>query len=612
MDPRKVDVNVHPAKLEVRFEDESLIYKAVYHAIKSGLEDVKPAIIHETEDVKTDVKTELEDSKTIEKIQEKEFSIEEKKNFEPKFELEEDIVQPKMRTGFTDLLKKVIRNGDSKREEFIQDNVVEAIFEERKGKKRATPDFEEFDNDEEIEKKQNKIDLEKKEDEKRTIYNSNFKFIKETYDDENMVPKKEFEESDIIFNKKIKENDLEKNNDNTKESEDKNVEKIEQNKNPEEIIKKENNIIEDVNEENESSPEKSIKFGNVSIVSETSSATMNFEEFIKEEKRLEETEVINEDFKEISKEEKIEDITKKEESINENKNSTSEIDELTEFIVKNKIDNSIEPTQILDTNKIRDKLPNIEESDTSDVSPEFAEMYKKTFGKDITKKSEEKDNIVETYNDFLYSNTNENLNVFDREDDYIPERKYRFIGIVFDSFLIIEINNEMYIIDQRLAYERIIYDRIKDNYYNEEKKDSQILLLPDIISLNKKQIAIANENIEMFERAGFGFEEFGANTLKLYAVPGLCEKLNTKQLFIDILDSLDSVSIISKEEKEEKFISTISHKSAIKSKLNLEERELIQVLNELLSLKEPFICADNKQIAIKMTKVDFERKFSRR
>ena len=83
-------------------------------------------------------------------------------------------------------------------------------------------------------------------------------------------------------------------------------------------------------------------------------------------------------------------------------------------------------------------------------------------------------------------------------------------------------------------------------------------------------------------------------------------------IFVEILDGLDSVSIISKEEKEEKFISTIAYKSAVKAKINLDDNEIADVLNQLLSLNNPFVCADNKQIAIKMSKIDFEKKFSRR
>ena len=208
--------------------------------------------------------------------------------------------------------------------------------------------------------------------------------------------------------------------------------------------------------------------------------------------------------------------------------------------------------------------------------------------------------------------SSDNLNVFDNDATYISEIKYRFVGNVFDSYFIIEMNNEMYIIDQKSAYEKIVYEKVKENYYNEVRRDSQMLLLPDIISLSKKEFLIAGENIEMFEKAGFGFEQFGENTIKLYAVPALCEKLNTKQLFIDILDGLDSVAITAKREKEEKFLSTIAYKSSIKARINLDQNEIIEIINSLLKLKNPFIGSDNRQIAIKMTKLDFEKKFSRR
>ena len=170
----------------------------------------------------------------------------------------------------------------------------------------------------------------------------------------------------------------------------------------------------------------------------------------------------------------------------------------------------------------------------------------------------------------------------------------------------------MYIIDQHAAHERIMYEKVKANYYSEEEKDSQILLLPDIITLTHKEMFIAKQNESMFEKAGFSFEEFGENTIKLTAVPSMCEKLNTKQLFLEVLDEIDTVAVTAKKEKEEKFIATVACKSAVKANKKLDEKEVGSLLQKLLSLDNPFTCPHGRPTAIKMTRYDLEKKFSRR
>ena len=181
---------------------------------------------------------------------------------------------------------------------------------------------------------------------------------------------------------------------------------------------------------------------------------------------------------------------------------------------------------------------------------------------------------------------------------------YKFLGIAFNTYIIIELKNEMYIIDQHAAHERILYEKVKENYYSGENRDEQFLLLPDVITLSHKEMIIARENVEMFSRAGFSFEEFGDNTIKLMSVPGMCEDLNTKQLFLDILDEIDTVAVTAKQEKEDKFIATVACKAAVKAKMKLDEKEVDSLMQVLLELPNPFTCPHGRPTAIKMTKYD--------
>ena len=236
----------------------------------------------------------------------------------------------------------------------------------------------------------------------------------------------------------------------------------------------------------------------------------------------------------------------------------------------------------------------------------FNEMYAKTFGK-APKEEKEKDKIEKVPVDSI-----KNISVFEQSEKYTRIPDYKYIGIIFSTYIVLEIKDEVYIIDQHAAHERIMYEKVKENFYSDSQKDSQIMLLPDIITLSHKEREIVKENTDLFKKAGFIFEEFGENTIRLIGVPSMCMDLDTKELFIQILDEIDTVAITATQEKEEKFISTIACKAAVKANMKLTKEEVDKLMEQLLILPNPFTCPHGRPTAIKMTKSDIERKFSRR
>ena len=251
------------------------------------------------------------------------------------------------------------------------------------------------------------------------------------------------------------------------------------------------------------------------------------------------------------------------------------------------------------------------EDSKPDSKLSFDEMYQKLFGtlpvkeeeKEIEKDEKEENNAVDIVKN--------NVSMF--ED--IPECKkqpYKFIGIVFNTYIIIEMDKEMYIIDQHAAHERILYEKVKKNYYSESAKDSQMLLLPDIITLTHKEMDIAKENMDMFRKAGFDLDEFGENTIRLTGVPTICVNLDNKDLFLETLDEINTVARTAKQEKEEKFIATVACKAAVKANMVLSVDEVHSLVDKMLELPNPFSCPHGRPTAIKMSKYDIERKFARK
>ena len=281
----------------------------------------------------------------------------------------------------------------------------------------------------------------------------------------------------------------------------------------------------------------------------------------------------------------------------------------------NKLDNmetkKIDIQEIQEQNKVKEQENTTNQKDNKN----FDEMYLRTFGAmpselrklaEEEKKKEEKITVKPEELEAV-----ENISIFPKEDkQQIPD--YKFIGIAFSTYIILELGKELYILDQHAAHERILYEKVKKNYYSDDQKDSQLMLLPDIINLSHKEMDIAKENMEMFEKAGFTLEEFGENTIKLSGVPNICLDLDTKELFLETLDEINTVARTAKQEKEEKFIATVACKAAVKANMALTKEEVDNLMSQLLVLPNPFTCPHGRPTAIKMTKTDIEKKFSRR
>lgn len=277
-------------------------------------------------------------------------------------------------------------------------------------------------------------------------------------------------------------------------------------------------------------------------------------------------------------------------------------DEIEENVEKNAIE------EIFAYKNNEKYVPYTMENNNTQENVDFDQMYSETFG--ISK--EEKKDEPEKITNYSLTETPTNISMFEDNEEYEQVPTYKYCGTVFSTYIIIEMGNEMYIIDQHAAHERVMYEEIKKNYYQNAEKDSQIMLLPDIITLSHKEKAIVKENIDLFKKAGFMLEEFGDNTIRLIGVPSICMDMDTKELFLEILDTIDTVAITAKQEKEDKFIATIACKAAVKANMNLTKEEVDNLMKKLLVLPNPFTCPHGRPTAIKMDKMDLEKKFNRR
>lgn len=188
---------------------------------------------------------------------------------------------------------------------------------------------------------------------------------------------------------------------------------------------------------------------------------------------------------------------------------------------------------------------------------------------------------------------------------------YKYIGNVFDTYIIIQIEDKMYIIDQHAAHERLLYEQIKEAYYSKDRQ-SQLLLIPILVKLSEKEMDTVLNNKEMFEKSGFMLEEFGDDTIKISGVPNIGYDIDYKSMFIDTIEELLGANKTEKSEKEFRFLATLACKAAVKGKMKLDTKEQISLIDQMVKLDNPFTCPHGRPTAYPISKYEIERKFLRK
>lgn len=192
------------------------------------------------------------------------------------------------------------------------------------------------------------------------------------------------------------------------------------------------------------------------------------------------------------------------------------------------------------------------------------------------------------------------------------EIRYKYIGQVFDTYIIIEIKEKMYIIDQHAAHERLLYEKFKENFYS-KSKETQMLMIPILIELKNNECEIVHNNIEYFENSGFILERFSGNSFKISGVPNIADlDLDYKSMFLDIIDEMMGSNKTEYKDKEFRFLATLACKAAVKGNMNLTTQENTKLIDDMLKLENPFTCPHGRPTAYEITKYEIERKFGRK
>lgn len=194
----------------------------------------------------------------------------------------------------------------------------------------------------------------------------------------------------------------------------------------------------------------------------------------------------------------------------------------------------------------------------------------------------------------------------------IPEiaRDYRLIGQIFKTYILIEFNDKLYIIDQHAAHEKINYEKLINAYKNNEVV-KQNIYPPIIIRLNQVKMVNVKKCIDEFDKLGFEIELFGDLDIRVSAIPYSLIDIQIKDVICEMIDELDYASNVNSVETIVDKLATTACKKSVKANMVLSELQIDNLIKDLFKLDDPFNCPHGRPTIIELSKNEFEKKFGR-
>ena len=213
---------------------------------------------------------------------------------------------------------------------------------------------------------------------------------------------------------------------------------------------------------------------------------------------------------------------------------------------------------------------------------------------------------TERYDNRKRDNEGYKVGTFERHEG--RQVDYNILGQIFDTYILVGKNDELEIYDQHIIHERILYEELKDKFYN-RKLESQQLLIPQKIEVTAVEKSIISENQEIFSEFGFDIDQFSDNEILLRAVPAFDFREDVKNVLQKLLEDLKNENEI--KDLRENIIISMSCKGAVKAgqKLDMDEmRNMVRRLHEV----GKYTCPHGRPIIVKLTKNDLDKMFGRK
>ena len=188
--------------------------------------------------------------------------------------------------------------------------------------------------------------------------------------------------------------------------------------------------------------------------------------------------------------------------------------------------------------------------------------------------------------------------------------EYKILGQIFDTYWLMEYRDKLLIIDQHAAHEKVKYERLVKQL-KEKQAASQLLSPPVILNLSGKEEIVFRQYREYFEKMGFEAEEFGTGAYAIRSVPTDLYGCDEKELFFQVLDELSEVPARGEPDVILQKLASMACKSAVKGNNSMDRKEMETLIDELLTLENPYHCPHGRPTIITMSKYEIEKKFKR-
>ena len=188
--------------------------------------------------------------------------------------------------------------------------------------------------------------------------------------------------------------------------------------------------------------------------------------------------------------------------------------------------------------------------------------------------------------------------------------KHRIIGVIFDTYWMVEFEDKLFIIDQHAAHEKVLYEKFMKQL-KEGRHYSQQLMPSIIVTLNSQEEACLKKFLDQFLSIGFEISNFGGSEYAISAVPTDLYSIDNKVLFLELLNELSEFSLKAEPDILTDRVATAACKAAVKGGNKLSFTEADHLISELLSLENPYNCPHGRPTIISMSKYELEKKFKR-
>ena len=213
---------------------------------------------------------------------------------------------------------------------------------------------------------------------------------------------------------------------------------------------------------------------------------------------------------------------------------------------------------------------------------------------------------TERYDNRERDNEGYKVGTFERHEGGHVE--YNILGQIFDTYILVGKNDELEIYDQHIIHERILYEELKDKFYN-RRLESQQLLIPQKIEVTAVEKSIISENQEIFSEFGFDIDQFSDNEILLRAVPTFDFREDVKNVLQKLLEDLKNENEI--KDLRENIIISMSCKGAVKAGQRLDMGEMRNMVRRLHEVGK-YTCPHGRPIIVKLTKNDLDKMFGRK